>query len=303
MHSGIYQGCLTRLTLFPPQLASPARRFSMPNSAFNPLGSSEAVQQITSWVRQAGSIALRHFNNVIPQTKPDQTLVTVADLEIEQFLHEQIQMAFPTHQIRGEESGWDSNQEPTSHIWAIDPIDGTTAFVQGLPGWGISMGLLQAGQPCFGVFYMPLLDDLTYTTAKGEVYCNERLLSQSVRPNWGLKGFLAISASAHHEFHIKVKRTRAMGSIGASLVYTARGAAAAAFVPKAHLWDLVATAAILIGVGGELRYLSGQAVDYLELLDGRLAPEPMLAAHPSLQAKLRQAITYKGEKGVKETFY
>ncbi len=46
----------------------------------------------------------------------------------------------------------------------------------------------------------------------------------------------------------------------------------------AHLWDLVAGAAILIGASGELRYLSGKSVDYLELLDGRLTPEPMIAA-------------------------
>jgi myo-inositol-1(or 4)-monophosphatase len=277
----------------------------MTHPDFNPVISSEAIPQIISWVRQAGLIALRHFNNVTPRTKPDQTLVTLADLEIEQFLREQIQTTFPTHYIRGEEEVWNPTHEPASNVWAIDPIDGTTAFVQGLPGWGISVGLMHAGQPCFGIFYMPLLDDLTYTTTEGKIYCNYRLLDQSVHTNWGLKGFLAISASTHHDFHIRVKRTRAMGSIGASLVYTARGAAAGAFIPKAHLWDLVAGAAILMEAGGELRYLSGQSVDYLDLLDGRLTPEPMLAAHPNLQAELRRSIKHKGArtKGIESTFY
>jgi fructose-1,6-bisphosphatase/inositol monophosphatase family enzyme len=81
-----------------------------------------------------------------------------------------------------------------------------------------------------------------------------------------------------------------MGSISASLIYTARGAAVGTFIPRAHIWDLVAGAAILMGVGGELRDVSGRLVDYSELLDGRLAPEPIIAAHPDLQAELRNAI-------------
>ncbi|MCB0211751.1 MAG: inositol monophosphatase, partial [Anaerolineae bacterium] len=66
-------------------------------------------------------------------------------------------------------------------------------------------------------------------------------------------------------------------SIGASLIYTARGAATAAFIPKAYAWDLAAGALILQQAGGELRYLSGRGVDLEELLDGRLTPEPILA--------------------------
>lgn len=269
---------------------STTKRSTSPCSDLNLPGSPEVIYLITSWVRQAGLIALRHFNNVTAQSKPDQTIVTQADLEIEQFLYARIKTAFPAHRVIGEEETRDQDNQTAPNVWAIDPIDGTTAFVQGLPGWGISVGLLYEEQPCFGVFYMPLLDDLTYTTATGDVYCNERCLGRSVHQDWDAKGFLAISASAHHDFHIKLQRTRAMGSVGSSLVYTARGAAGGAFIPKAYLWDLVAGAAIVMGTGGELRYLSGRSVDYLELLDGRIAPEPIIAAHPNLQARLSHAI-------------
>lgn len=263
------------------------------------LNSPEFIPQITSWVRQAGLIALEHFKKVASKSKPDQTWVTLVDLEIEQFLRERIQKAFPTHQIRGEEEVWDTKSQTVPHVWAIDPIDGTTAFVQGLPGWGISVGLLHDGQPCFGVFYMPLLDDLTYTTAEGEVYCNDQLLYQSVRREWGAKGFLAVSASAHHDFYIKIPRIRAMGSIGASLVYTARGAAGGALIPKAYLWDLVAGSAILMGAGGELCYLSGQPVNFLELLNGQPSSKPIVAAHHDLQIELCRAIKDKGARSKK----
>jgi myo-inositol-1(or 4)-monophosphatase len=252
--------------------------------------SQDEISQIVGWSRQAGQIALQHFNQVKPQSKSDHTFLTQADLEIERFLTEQIKKTFPTYNVIGEEGLGDRADQSAPYIWAIDPIDGTTAFVQGLPGWGISIGLLAEGQPCFGLFYMPLLDDLTYTAGEGKLFCNDRLLQQSVRRGWGGKGFLAVNATAHRDFRINTQRIRALGSIGASLVYTARGTAAGAFVPKARLWDLVAGAAIVNRAGGELRYRSGRAIDYQALLAGQLAPEPIIAAHPELQTQLRELI-------------
>jgi myo-inositol-1(or 4)-monophosphatase len=230
----------------------------------------EATAQVIAWARQAGEIALRQFNNTSPQCKADSTFLTEADLEIERFLTERFQTAYPDHYLIGEEGARNQQRQLSPNVWVIDPIDGTTAFVQGLPGWGISIGLLRHGQPCFGLYYMPLLDDMTYITSQGDVYYNKHNLAGTLRSDWDQRGFLAINATAHYEFQINLKRTRALGSISTNLVYTARGTATATFIPKAHLWDLVAGAAILTRVGGELRYLSGRSVNYLELLDGRL---------------------------------
>ena len=246
--------------------------------------------QLVAWVRQAGKIALDHFENVTHQIKPDRSFLTQADLEIERFLVERIQAAYPEHGLISEEKERIGSDCSTSHIWVIDPLDGTTAFVQGLPGWGISVGLLCKGQPCFGLFYMPLLDDMSYTNCHSGICYSRRNLAQSVQSDWGAKGFLALNASAHYRFEIGVRRTRTLGSVGANLVYTARGSAVAAFIPKAYLWDLVAGAAILNRAGGELRYLSGKHIDYLQLLDRQLAPEPIIAGHPDLLNELSDSI-------------
>jgi len=222
--------------------------------------------------------------------KSDCTFLTEADLEIEYFLAERIRSMCPEHNLIGEEGARDDVGVLSPYVWVIDPIDGTTAFVQGLPGWGVSIGLLHQGQPCFGLYYMPLVDDMSYVTSQGEAYCNERNLTGAIRSDWGHKAFLAVNATAHFDFQINLKRTRALGSISTNLVYTARGAAAAAFTPKARLWDLVAGAAILTRAGGELRYLSGRSLNYLELLDGRLTTEPIIAGHPNLLADLTGVI-------------
>lgn len=243
---------------------------------------------------QAGQIALRYFNQLeTVHYKADNTLLTQADLEIEQFLTEKITAAFPDDGLIGEEgTRFQADQRP-SRLWAIDPLDGTTAFVKELPTWGIAIGILEAGLPVFGLFYMPLLNDLTYTTPNGLLWANGQERQYTVNSNWQDKGYLAVSGSAHYNFSINVRRTFTLGSASASLVYTARSSASAAFIPKARLWDLVAGAAMIHQTQGEVCYLSGAAIDYLALLDGKRAPEPVIAGHPSLLLEIRQAIQYK----------
>ena len=251
----------------------------------------ETIRQIVQWIKQAGEIALSHFESGKFLVKADKTFVTQADIEIEQYLTQKIKNAFPTHQIIGEERGQAFDQLQTEIIWTIDPIDGTTAFMQGLPGWGVAIGLLYGGKPKLGFYYMPLLDDLTYVNEFGAVICKDKALSKcNLRSNWENKGFLALTTAAHCSFKIDVKNLRALGSNMTNLVYTARGTAVGTFIPKAYLWDLVAGAAILNGLGGELRYLDGRIVDFTKLLNCQLVPQPVIAGHPDILHSLAKSI-------------
>ena len=249
------------------------------------------IEKICNWAAEAGQIALHYFRNVTPQQKSDKTWLTQADLEVDRFLTAQLRTAYPDDGLISEEGVRVEKQQVSDNIWVIDPLDGTTAFVLGLPGWGISIGLLHQGQPYFGLFYMPLTNDLTYIAAPGQVCDNSgRHLTYAARQTWGVNGFLAVNASAHYNYRTHTYPVRALGSVGANLIYTARGVAAAAFLTKARLWDLVAGAAILQTAGGELRYLSGQKVEYGQLFDGALAPEPIIAGRPELLAGLQKSI-------------
>jgi len=252
----------------------------------------EEIKEIISWAQQAGKIAMRYFKNVTVQIKADNSLLTQADLEIEAFLVERLRANFPAFGLVGEEGARGDNNA-AENIWAIDPIDGTTVFAQGMPGWGIAIGLLRKGQPTFGLFYMPLLDDMSYTAGPNEVVSLGRSLQSALRQDWAIKGFLASASFVHRNFELNVPRVRALGSVNANLIYTTRGAAAAAFAPKPHLWDLVAGGAILLNRGGALRYLSGRPIDYLALLDGRKTPEPVIAGHPTVLDELPKLIHSK----------
>lgn len=237
---------------------------------------------LPQWLEQAGQLAMVYFRQVVPQQKSNGSLLTEADLTIERFLISQLQKAYPTHDILAEES--DPAEQKSDFLWTIDPLDGTTAFVHGLPDWGIAVGLLHKGKPVWGVFHMPMLGRTIVNDGgdKGE----------GAPTTWGIKGFLAVSSSsAHRKFSMKVQRFRTVSSVSTALVYVAQGVAAAAFIPKARLWDLVPGMAIIEQAGGEMRYLSGKPVDYEALNDGRITPEPVIAGHPNLLDELQQSIS------------
>jgi histidinol phosphatase-like enzyme (inositol monophosphatase family) len=79
--------------------------------------------------------------------------VTEADRAGEAAMRQLIKRTLPTHGIVGEEFG--SEREDAEYVWALDPIDGTRAFIAGLPTWGTLIGLSRQGRPCFGMMHQP----------------------------------------------------------------------------------------------------------------------------------------------------
>jgi myo-inositol-1(or 4)-monophosphatase len=247
------------------------------------------LKLVKEWVRQAGKIALGYFNRVEGTLKEDRSLVSAADLEIEDLLTTHIRAAYPDHGLIGEEGTNDIRGEC---VWAIDPLDGTRAFLSGLPVWGISVGLLWRGLPWLGVFYLPLLDEWYYTASPtAGAFWNDQPISCPQLDGWDDNSLLCIPGDVHLRYTIDFPGTvRAMGSAAAHLCYVARGNAAAVFLDHPALWDVAAGAAILSAAGGALRYLEGEELPLEHLLDGGPWLQPLLGAHPSVIDQLRPYI-------------
>ena len=251
--------------------------------------SSVDINLVRQWAMEAGEIALARFQHVQPWLKSGDEWVTVADGEIERLLVERIRAFYPTHRILGEEMGAQAGE--AGQLWAIDPIDGTRAFVQGLPVWGISIGLLAQQRPAQALFYMPLVREMYHAAATGPACWNDQPLPMIQPRAWTSNDLLCVPADAHRRYEIAFSGvTRAMGSTAANIIYVARGSAVGALIGAVHVWDIAAALAILERVGGAMCYLSGRPVELEPLLDGRPAPEPMLAAHPDLLPTLLREI-------------
>jgi inositol-phosphate phosphatase/L-galactose 1-phosphate phosphatase/histidinol-phosphatase len=96
--------------------------------------------------------------------KADESPVTKADRECEAALRAAIAKAFPGHGIIGEEFG--AERADAEHVWILDPLDGTRAFITGRPLFGTLIALTRGGAPILGVIDMPILGDL-WLGAKG----------------------------------------------------------------------------------------------------------------------------------------
>ncbi len=105
----------------------------------------------------AGEIARRYFRQpVAVETKADYSPVSAADREIETALRAMLTEALPDHGILGEEEGGDVNAALQGWAWVIDPIDGTRAFLAGVPSFGILIALCWQGVPLLGILDQPV---------------------------------------------------------------------------------------------------------------------------------------------------
>jgi myo-inositol-1(or 4)-monophosphatase len=246
--------------------------------------------EVRAWVREGGAHARRYFNNVRGERKADRSWVTQADLEVEQLLRERIAARYPDHGIMGEEQGVGAIDR--EFVWSIDPIDGTGAFVSGLPTWCVSLGLLRAGEPYLGAIYVPLLDDCYWADAAGPAFRNDEPLAVSPAETIDSNDWIAVSSNAHRNYQIDFPgKTRSLSSVAVEFCYVARGSALGALVGRANLWDFAAGLAILRAAGGAAVGLSGAPIEVAPLLDGRKLPEPMLIGAPQLIERLRRYIS------------
>ena len=125
-----------------------------------------------SLAKPAGEVALRHYRQ--PIAVEDKNLgkasagfdpVTAADKGVEALIRKAIESRYPEHGILGEEYGSTRAQAP--YQWIIDPIDGTRAFMMGMPTWGTLIGLNHNGVPLLGVMSQPFTGEVFWSTRDG----------------------------------------------------------------------------------------------------------------------------------------
>lgn len=204
-------------------------------------------------VRRAGARALELARDGFDtHIKADRSPVTSADLEVNRLLHETLTRAFP-------DDGWLSEETPDSpirlekkRVWIVDPIDGTKAFVRGLPEFCISAALVEGDQPIVAAVLNPVTNEL-FTAARGQgVRLNGNSLAPAGRDGrpmllvnpWEFSAgrFAAVEENAD---------CRPMHSIAYALALVAAGRVDAAVTfEREHEWDLAAGVLLIQEAGG-----------------------------------------------------
>lgn len=142
-----------------------------------------------SLVKEAGGIALHHMQEGGYDFKPDSSVITAADLEISRLAHKRLKpfLDASDHVLIDEEDPRKEDYldqaflEKTPFLWSLDPIDATRAFANGMPHYGISIGLIKALRPWLGVVYFPSLEELFYCDGQEAYFVRRAFTKEETR--------------------------------------------------------------------------------------------------------------------------
>ncbi len=200
--------------------------------------------------------------------------VTEVDLASEAIILETLLTAFPHHGILAEESGSTHGDPHADHIWIIDPLDGTTNFIHGLPVYCVSIALSVRGKIEQAVIYDPSRNDL-FTATKGRgAFMNERRIRVSKRTNLTecliSTGFPFRKGDNFNQYLRMMgdvmQRTaglRRPGAAALDLAYVAAGFTDGFFETGLSPWDVAAGSLLVTEAGGLVGNLTGEA-DFLD---------------------------------------
>ncbi|MDZ7919640.1 inositol monophosphatase family protein [Rhodoferax sp.] len=234
--------------------------------------------------RTAGSIINRaalDIESVRVSQKKANDFVTEVDHAAEQAIIETLLTAYPGHGILAEESGNEHGAKDSEFVWIIDPLDGTTNFIHGLPVYCVSIALAVRGKVEQAVVYDPTRNDL-FTATKGRgAFLNDRRIRVSKRTQ--LKeslistGFPFRQGDNFNQYLQMMgdvmQRTaglRRPGSAALDLAYVAAGYTEGFFELGLQPWDVAAGSLLVTEAGGLVGNFTGEAefLDQQEILAG-----------------------------------
>jgi myo-inositol-1(or 4)-monophosphatase len=250
--------------------------------------------------RARGSLHVEYKNNV--KSNP----VSEADREAEEYLYRAIIERFPEHTVIGEE-GRDPGPDRTPFVWVIDPLDGTTNYLNGLSLWCVSIGVLWYGAPIAAAIYAPMGPDgypALFLSRRGS---GTTVNGAPVRvsPSTEVPSMRLTTLPPPFEEQIAKRgeardrgEVRTLGSIALELALTAGGTLpfAAFWVPR--IWDIAAGMLLVLEAGGTVlrrgerdqpwfQFHSFEAPSGLGLRKWRGS---VLAANPALASELAQRV-------------
>ena len=240
----------------------------------------------------AGKLALDYFHRLGDLTiekKGPQDLVSIADQAVERAIRGELVRTFPKDAIIGEEDGAAENYLEAPGVWVIDPIDGTSNFLRGMPYWSCVMAYSVDGVTQIGLTYDPVHDEL-FACRRGQgATRNGKPIKVSDRPVGeacvGLSFNFKQDGRAYTAMLDRLNSmgldNRRSGSTALHLAHVADGRIDACLTRDCQSWDVLAGLALVEEAGGvATTYTKGAT-----LLDRR----PVLACAPQLEAAITEA--------------
>jgi len=251
-------------------------------------------------VHAAGEVLRHHFGRVtdIRQKGEHSSVVSEADHAAEACILEHIRKEFPDHDIIAEESG--GSLRGAEFTWVIDPLDGTSNYVAGLPWFGVQIAILQRGEPVQAAMYLPMTGNL-YTAVRGQgAFCDGAPLN--VTSETRLKNILCAfgldpdASDTTNQANVdmlrrvltRVRNVRTTNCL-LDFCFTADGRFGGCVNLKAKIWDIAPVCLILPEAGGLITDPQGHPI-VLHLAQNELQRDyAVLGSSPALYPQLLAA--------------
>lgn len=230
----------------------------------------DRTTQLIAICHEAGELALQYFNDLetlVIDHKGHQDFVSQADRNVELLTRDLLSKAFPDDAIVGEEHA--PTEGSSGFTWVIDPIDGTTNFINGIPAWTVVVAGVQDGETQVGVIFDPCNNE-TYVATKG----NGALLNGAPLvledPRTLKEGTVGIGYSNRVEDQGIVRLVTTLVNEGTMFYRNASGALSLAYVASGRLlgyteehmnaWDCLAGQLIVAEAGGRVEIQNADAM-------------------------------------------
>ena len=262
-----------------------------------------AVTIMVKAARAAGNVLLRHMHrlealNVIEKDRLD--YASEVDSDAEAVIVKELKRAVPDCAILGEESGASGRGRST---FVIDPLDGTSNYLHGIPHWCVSIALVEGGEPQHAVIFDPLRNEL-FTASKGSgAVLNDKKIRVTERKDLNgamlITGFpprerdrIAPHLACVGELLKEAEDIRRTGSAALDLAYVAAGRVDGYFEAGVKPWDIAAGVLLVREAGGRVVDFRGAATGPMD--QRGVLGRHLVAGNLKLSEQLQKAIVNSG---------
>jgi len=201
-------------------------------------------------VEKASKILIRDFGeleNLQVSSKGPTDFVTNSDKKVEKIIIEELSKSRKKFSILSEEIGEIKNADKDNY-WIIDPIDGTTNFLHGIPHFAISIGLKTNNEIVSGLIFDPIKNEMFYAEKNSGAYFNNQRIRVSKKKNLN-ECLFATGGKDKTENNLNIRKS---GSAALDMAYVGAGRYDGYFQKNLNIWDIAAGIIIIKEAGGKI---------------------------------------------------
>ena len=215
---------------------------------------------------KASKVLIRDFGELEKlqvSLKGPSDFVTNSDKKVEKIVVEELTKSRNKFSVLSEEIGEIKNSDKDNY-WIVDPIDGTTNFLHGIPHFAISLALKTKGEIVSGLIFDPIKNEMFYAEKNSGAYFNNQRIRVSKKKNLN-ECLFATGGKDTTDHNLNIRKS---GSAALDMAYVGAGRYDGYFQKNLNIWDIAAGIIIVKEAGGKINNIDYNNIDVVKVLVG-----------------------------------